>query len=82
MERQLHSLLDHVQDDLVISQQCCDQMQALTRRVWGLPLEKDVAAKTEAFRGQVGSKSEEHASNRDSPHCPVAPAPSSSRHQY
>lgn len=34
-----------------------------------------------ASRVQVGSKSEDRASNRDSPHCPVAPAPSSSRHQ-
>lgn len=50
MDRQLYSLLDHVQDALVISQQCCDQMPASidAPECGTCPLEKGVAAKTEA----------------------------------
>lgn len=49
----IDSLLDHVQDALVISQLCCDQIRALMLRVWDLPLETGVAAKTEALRRAV-----------------------------
>lgn len=61
MGRQLYSLLDHVRDALVISQQCCDQMRALTRRVWDLPPGKgccckDGSLETRAVAVRPGSR--------------------------